>query len=80
MSKMTCSITDDVMSDPEYATPHEIEMTPLEEIDLRLEAMSQSIHKLMLSVGDSQNGLRRDLASIQNDVFLARCQLDEADL
>ena len=79
MSKMTCSITDDVMSDPEYATPHEIEMTRLEEIDLRLTSMSAKIHSAMKQVDESQLGLRRELAHVSRDIFLTQIDLSNLE-
>jgi hypothetical protein len=78
MKKMPCSITDDVMSDPEYAAPHAIEMTRLEEIDLRLSSMSAKINNVMQQVDESHLGLRRELAGVQNQIFLT--QIDLADL
>ena len=78
MGKMTCSITDDVMSDPEYSAPHEIEMTRLEEIDSRLTSMSAKINSVMKQVDESQLGLRRELAHVQRDIFIT--QIDLGDL
>ena len=78
MKKMPCSITDEIFSDPEYSAPHEIEMTRLEEIDLRLSSMSVKINAAMQKIDDSQLGLRRELAHVQRDIFIT--QIDLSDL
>jgi hypothetical protein len=77
MSKMPCSITDDVMSDPEYQQTKP-ELTRLDEIDMRLSSASATLHRAMREIDESQQGLRRELAGVQRDIFLT--QIDLGDL
>jgi len=83
MTKMPCSVTDDVMSDPDYRyeSPYQDEtgMSRMEEMDLRLQAMSQKMHQVMASLGDSNQSLRRDLADIKNGIMLTQIDLDDLD-
>jgi hypothetical protein len=78
MSKMPCSITDDVMSDPEYQQTKP-ELTRLDEIDMRLSSASATLHRAMREIDESQNGLRRELAGVQRDIFLTQIDLSELE-
>ena len=78
MRKMPCSITDDVMSDPEYRS-YEPELTRAEEMSLRLESMSSQIKAAMRKVDEHQAALRKDLMAIQNGVFLTQIDLDDLE-
>ena len=76
MTKMPCSITDDVMSDPEHRL-YETDLTRAEEMSLRLESMSKQIKAAMAKVDDHHADLRKDLMAIQNGIFLSQVDLDD---
>ena len=77
---MNCSITDDVMSDPEFKfSQNEVGMSRVEEMDLRLQAMSQKMHQLMRTLDDSNEALRRELADVQNGIMLTQVDLDDLE-
>jgi len=78
---MICSITDDVMSDPEFSfsIKGETGMSRIEEMDLRLQAMSQKMHQVMRGLDDSNESLRRDLAGVQNGIMLTLVDLDDLE-
>lgn len=78
MRKMPCSITDDVLSDPEHRL-YEPELTRAEEMSLRLESMSNQIKAAMRKVDEHQVDLRKDLMAIQNGIFLTHIDLDDLD-
>ena len=59
MSKLPCSISDDVMSDPEYGT----EVNPLDDIDARLTHMVREIDVAIGTLKKAQDALR--MASIE---------------
>ena len=75
---MNCSITDDVMSDPEHRS-YEPELTRAEEMSLRLESMSDQIRAAIRRVDEHHADLRRDLMAIQNGVFLTQVDLDDLE-
>jgi hypothetical protein len=66
MNKMPCSITDDVMSDPEYGT----EINPLDDIDTRLSLMVRDMDKAINTLKKAQTELR--LALIELDDLAER--------
>jgi hypothetical protein len=68
MNKMPCSITDDVMSDPEYGAS--TEMTELDVIDQRLSHMVKEIDLTISSLKKAQTELR--LALIELDDLAER--------
>jgi len=78
---MICSITDDAMSDPEFSfsIKGETGMSRIEEMDLRLQAMSQKMHQVMRGLDDSNESLRRDLAGVQNGIMLTLVDLDDLE-
>lgn len=76
MTKMPCSITDDVMSDPKHRL-YETDLTRAEEMSLRLESMSDQIKAAMRKVDEHQSDLRKDLMAIQNGLFLTQVDLDD---
>lgn len=63
---MHCSITDDVMSDPEYGT----EINPLDDIDTRLSLMVRDMDKAINTLKKAQTELR--LALIELDDLAER--------
>ena len=63
---MPCSITDDVMSDPEYGTG----INPLDDIDTRLSLMVRDMDKAINTLKKSQTELR--LALIELDDLAER--------
>jgi hypothetical protein len=63
---MPCSITDDVMSDPEYGT----EINPLDDIDTRLSLMVRDMDKAINTLKKAQTELR--LALIELDDLAER--------
>lgn len=81
MTKMPCSVTDDVLSDPDYRyeSPYQDEtgLSRVEEMSLRLEAMSDQIKNAMRSVDQHHTDLRKDLMAIQNGIFLTQVDLDD---
>lgn len=58
---MPCSISDDVMSDPEYGT----EVNPLDDIDARLTHMVREIDVAIGTLKKAQDALR--MASMEID-------------
>ena len=62
MSKMPCSISDDVMSDPEYGT----EVNPLDDIDARLTHMVREIDVAIGTLKKAQDALRMASMEIED--------------
>lgn len=62
MSKMPCSITDDVFSDPEYGQ----ETGPLNDIDARLTHMVREIDAAIVTLKKAQDALRMASMEIED--------------
>lgn len=62
MSKLPCSISDDVMSDPEYGT----EVNPLDDIDARLTHMVREIDVAIGTLKKAQDALRMASMEIED--------------
>ena len=78
MTKMLCSVTDDVLSDPEHRL-YETDLTRAEEMSLRLDAVSAQIKNVMRRVDQHHADLRKELTAIQNGVFLTQVDLDDLE-
>lgn len=75
---MNCSITDDVLSDPEHRL-YETDLTRAEEMSLRLDAVSAQIKNALRRVDEHHADLRKDLMAIQNGIFLTQVDLDDLE-
>ena len=78
MTKMPCSFTDDVLSDPEHRL-YETDLTRAEEMSLRLESMSDQVKAAMRKVDEHHADLRKELMAIQNGIFLTHVDLDDLE-